>query len=45
MILLEKFDSELKKIGYWEEKIILKEFAGKLFTIFSYVSGGGSDTK
>ena len=29
-----EFDSELKKIGSWEEQIILKEFAGKFGTYF-----------
>ena len=46
VVLHEEFDSDVKKIGFPEEKIVLKEFAGQFFTYFFHIfPGGESDTK
>ena len=45
VVLHEEFDSDVKKIGFPVEKIVLKELSGQFITYFFAYFLGWSDTK
>ena len=44
LVLHEEFDSDVKKIGFPVEKLVLKELSGQFFTYF-FIFFGPMDTK